>query len=173
MRSYSHEEMDLFVSKRPDLLIPKKNKSNHKEYRKSNLHNKMNKEALEYFKEYAEQVKDPKLCHITISFDYRTMCSLSPNDRPDFVREVYGLIWLRMHTKLGIKKPKKIRPEYDKYIELPRIYEVVEDRDKWGQPTFEHYHLVCAIHPKHQKKVNELYWSSVGSSPRSFIFSNQ
>ena len=175
VRSYSQEAMDLFVSERTDLLIQlkKKNKSNHKKYEKSNLHYQMNKEALEYFKEYAEQVKDPKFYHITIRFDYRTMCSLSPNDRPDFVKEVYDEVKYRMHTKVGIKNYKRIKPLFGKYEYLHRIYAVVEDRHRWGQPTHEHYHLVCAIHPKHHKKVNELYWKSVESSPRSFIFGNQ
>ena len=151
----------------------KKDASNHKKYGKSKLHYQMNKDAQEYFKEYAKQVKDPKFYHLTIRFDYRTMCSLLPSDRPEFVRIVYDEIWWRMHTKLGIKNPKQILPHYDKYKELHRIYAVVEDRDRWGQPTHEHYHLVCAMHPNHHNKINKLYWESVVNSPRSFIFYNQ
>ena len=176
VRSYSQEEIDRFVSKKPDirkLLQSKKTASNHKKFPKTPLHYRMNKDALEYFKEYAKEVKDPKFYHITIRFDYRTMCSLSPNDRPDFAKAVYDVIWLRLHTKLGIKKPKKIKPEYNKYKDLPRIYSVLENRDRYGQPKHEHWHLVCAIHPKHHKKVNDLYWKSVASSPRSFLFYNQ
>ena len=147
--------------------------SNHNCYLKTKLHQDMNKEAADYFKDYSNMVTKPKFYHLTIRFDYSTMRSLLPSERCDFSGYVYHGLWLRMHRRLGIKHPKKIKSGYDKYAFLLRTYEVIENRDRWGNPTDEHYHIICAFHPAHHKKVTKEYWGYVINSPRPFIFKDK
>ena len=147
-----------------------KRKFQQEKYLKSLTQKRLNKGSLDYFENYKKHVIDPKYFFLTIRFDVKIMSYLLPSRRLDFVEKVYEEIKHRMHTKVGIKNYKRIKPHFDKYEYLHRIQETVEVKSKYGNDTDPHYHLICAMHPAHHKKINRRYWESVVDSPHSFLF---
>ena len=145
----------------------------YKTYLKDRFHLDMNKEALGYFQDYIQQVKDPKLFHLTVRLDWATINNLNLSDRGPFADIIYDELTWRLHTQVGMKNPNKIKPHYDLYEKLLRQYYVIENTDRYGKYTQEHLHIVCAIHPAHHDKINQQYWESVIASPRSFLFNNR
>ena len=145
----------------------------YKTYLKDRFHLDMNKEALGYFQDYIQQVKDPKLFHLTVRLDWTTISNLNLSDRGSFADKIYDELSWRMNNKLGIQNPNKIKPHYDLYEKLLRQYYVVESTDRYGKYTHEHLHIVCGIHPAHHAQINQTYWESVIASPRSFLFNNR
>ena len=155
--------------KKMDRKIP----SDHKTYLKDRFHLDMNKKALGYFQDYIQQVKDPKLFFLTVRLDWTTINNLKLSDRGSFADKIYDELSWRLHSKLGIQNPNKIKPHYDLYEKLLRQYYVIENTDRYGKYTHEHLHIVCAIHPDHHAQINQQYWESVIASPRSFRFNNR
>lgn len=149
-----------------------KRKVEQEKYLNSLIQKRLNKESLDYFENYENNVLDPSYFFLTIKFDMKIMFNLLPSRRLDFIAKVYEEIKHRMHTKVGIKNYKKIKPHFDKYEYLHRIQETVEEKSKYGSDTHPHYHLICAMHPAHHKKINRRYWESVVDSPKSFLFGN-
>ena len=147
--------------------------NDYKTYLKDRFHSDMNKEALGYFKDYIQQVKDPKLFHLTVRLDWATINNLNLSDRGPFADIIYDELTWRLHTQVGMKNPNKIKPHYDLYEKLLRQYYVIENTDRYGKYTHEHLHIVCAIHPAHHAQINQTYWESVIASPRSFLFNNR
>ena len=157
------------IIQKMDRKIP----SDHKTYLKDRFHLDMNKEALCYFQDYIQQVKYPKLFHLTLRLDWTTINNLKLSDRGSFVDKIYDELSWRLNSKLGIQNPKKIKPHYDLYEKLLRQYYVIENTDRYGKYTHEHLHIVCGIHPAHHDKINQQYWESVIASPRYFSFNNK
>ena len=147
--------------------------NDYKTYLKDRFHLDMNKEALGYFQDYIQQVKYPKLFHLTVRLDWKTIEDLNHSDRGSFADKIYYELSWQLHSKLGIQNPNKIKPQYDLYEKLLRQYYVIENTDRYGKYTHEHLHIVCAIHPEHHAQINQTYWESVIASPRSFLFNNR
>ena len=165
--------MDRVVNKVTINKFVRDTSNDYKTYLKDRFHLDMNKEALGYFKDYIQQVKNPKLFHLTVRLDWTTIHNLNHSDRGSFADKIYDELRWRMNNKLGIQNPNKIKPYYDLYEKLLRQYYVIENTDRYGKYTHEHLHIVCGIHPAHHAQINQTYWESVIASPRSFLFNNR
>ena len=77
---------------------------------KSEDHQSMNQQVLNYFKDYATSLTDkgegkPMFQYLTITFNEKILRSLKSHNRSAFIQRVYEQLWWRMHTKLNIKRP--------------------------------------------------------------------
>lgn len=164
---------DRFVNKVIIKKFVRDTSRDYQTYLKDQHHLDMNEAALDYFKDYIQQVKDPKLFHLTVSLDWTTINDLNHSDRRPFAEIIYDELSWRMNNNLGIRNPNKIKPHYDLYEKLLRQYYVIENTDRYGKYTHEHLHIVCAIYPGHHAQINEQYWKSIIASPRYFSFNNK
>ena len=143
---------------------------------KSEDHQSMNQQVLDYFKDYATPLTDkgegePKFQYLTITFNEKILRSLKSHNRSAFIQRVYEQLWWRMHTKLDIKRPHTTKTHQHL---LMRQYRVIEDVNRYGKKTLEHLHIINGVHPKFHDKMNDkLFWESVVNMPNGFIFEEE
>jgi len=143
---------------------------------KSEDHQSMNQQVLDYFKDYTSSLTDkgegePKFQYLTITFNEKILRSLKAHNRSAFIQRVYEQLWWRMHSKLDIKRPHTTKTHQHL---LMRQYQVIEDVNRHGKKTLEHLHIINGVHPKFHDKVNDkLFWESVVNMPNGFIFEEE
>ena len=143
---------------------------------KTETHQSMNQQVLDYFKDYATSLNDkgegePKFLYLTITFNEKILRSLRPHNRSVFIQRVYDQLCWRMHTKLNIKRP--LTTKTHQHL-LMRQYQVIEDVDRHGNKVLEHLHIINGVHPKFHHKMNDkLFWESVVNMPNGFIFEEE
>ena len=143
---------------------------------KTEDHQSMNQQVLNYFKYYTSSLTDkgegePKFQYLTITFNEKILRSLQSHNRSAFIQRVYEQLWWRMHSKFDIKRPHTTKT-YQHL--LMHQYQVIEDVNRYGNKTLEHLHIINGVHPKFHDKMNDkLFWESVVNMPNGFIFEEE